>query len=86
MGQRTAIQPTVNQAPMEPITYGIKNVDEYQMVWLDKLRIPHPTGKLKTGDGMKIYRAAMWRGKGGARVIGPEHMAFPHPKGWRMHG
>ena len=26
----------------------------------------------------------MEKGRGSARVIGPAHMSFPHPKGWLM--
>ena len=68
----------------EPITYGIKKGNTFEMVKLDGLRIPHATGKSETANGRKVCRAAMWKGRGSARVIGPAHMSFPHPKGWMM--
>ena len=67
-----------------PITYGIKKGNTFEMVKLDGLRIPHATGKSETANGRKVCRTAMWKGRGSARVIGPAHMSFPHPKGWRM--
>ena len=81
------------------VRYAIKHELHYELILLDAIGIAHPTGKkipiFGTDQTHRVFKTALWVhkkeswwGDGNvfqeSRIMGVDHITFPHPTGWKI--